>query len=155
MCFCAGSFVLIGEVILYLIRHFFMMKKLEDGLCLLHVDTEELTVLVDALRVKGFMKGFFNFETITFFDLARKFTLKRTGTPVVYSSFIRLSMPSCVVMPIFTSPGHRVCQKINYSVFHIVVFLETIVQFVFVCNEIKNSFKFAHRYVAVLVSEYI
>ena len=83
MCFCAGSFILIGEVILYLIRHFFrhifMMKKLEDGLCLLHVDTEELTVLVDALRVKGFMKGFFNFETITFFDLFLNDFNKRSG----------------------------------------------------------------------------
>ena len=56
-----------------------MMEKFEDGLCLIHVDPEELTVLIDALRVKSFMKGFFNFETITFLDLARKFTLKRNG----------------------------------------------------------------------------
>ena len=103
------------------------------------------------------MKGFFNFETITFLNLARKFTLTDgTGTPVVYSSFIRLSISSCVVMPIFTSPGITgFVRKINYSVFHIVVFLEIIVQLVFVCNEIKNSFKFAYQCVAVLADEYM
>ena len=81
MCFCAGSFVLICEVVLYLVchffRHIFMVEKFEYGLRLFHVDTEELTVLIDTLRVKGFMKGFFNFETVTFLNLARKFTLKR------------------------------------------------------------------------------
>lgn len=143
MCFCTGSFVLIGEVILYLIRHFFchifMMEKFEDGLCLFHVDTEELTVLVDALRIKSFMKGFLNFKAITFLDLARKLTLKRNGD----SCGIKLLHPFVNVFLCshanFYKPWHHwVCQKIYYSVFHIVVFLETIVKFVLAYNEIEK-----------------
>lgn len=124
-------------------------------MCLLHVDTEELTVLVDALRVKGFMKGFFNFETITFLTLHANLHSNGMGTPVVYSSFIRLSMPSCVVMPILQVLASQGLSEDKLFRIPYRCFLETIVQFVFVYNEIKNSFKFAHQYVAVLVSEYM
>ena len=57
-------------------------------MCLLYVNTEELAVLI-TLRVKGFMKSFFNFEAITFFDFARKLTLKRNR----HSSCIKFFHP--------------------------------------------------------------
>ena len=81
MCLCACGLILIGKVVLNLLAHIFryifMMEQFEDGLCLLNIYTEELSVLIDALWVKGFMQGFLNFDTVTFLDLACKLTFKR------------------------------------------------------------------------------
>lgn len=46
------------------------------------------------------MKGFSILRQSLFLTLHANLHSNGTGTPVVYSSFIRLSMSSCVVMPI-------------------------------------------------------
>ena len=43
------------------------------------VDREEVRVVVDGVRVKGFMKGFLNFERMSFFEVGGKFRVKGNG----------------------------------------------------------------------------
>ena len=85
MCLGACRLICIREVVLdfltYVFCNIFMMKELKDSLGLFHIDSEELPVLIDTLRVKGFVKGFLNFETVTCLYFASVLTFERDRNP--------------------------------------------------------------------------
>ena len=80
MWFCGGRFVVMCEVVVYvvceLLGEMLMVEKLEYGLGVLEVDREEVRVVIDRVRVKGFMKGFLNFERVSFVKVGGKFRVK-------------------------------------------------------------------------------
>ena len=80
LCLCTCSFILIGEVILYLFTHIFsnifMVEEFEDGLCLFYIDTEEFTVLIDALWVESLVQRFLNFQAVALLYFTCELTLK-------------------------------------------------------------------------------
>ena len=77
--------ICVREVVLDFLGHIFgyifVVEEFKDCLCLLRIDAKELTILINTLRVKGFMKCFLNFETIAFLYFASELTFKRDWNP--------------------------------------------------------------------------